>query len=102
MPLRPIDRSYKVNPSLSHVCRRPNAVQSAINVLHSRRRPERPSVRPGSNSPGLSRIPDAQGKPDLKGTPSIVGMKQWLHRIGHSVCLLEQSRILLTERDYGD
>ncbi|KAF2869244.1 putative tetrahydrofolylpolyglutamate synthase [Massariosphaeria phaeospora] len=52
-----------------------------MNILHSRRRPERPSVKPGSNLPGLSRIPDAKGKPDLKGTPSIVGMKQWLNQI---------------------
>ncbi|KAI1663315.1 hypothetical protein L13192_12622, partial [Pyrenophora tritici-repentis] len=48
MRSRPIDRSYK----------------SAINILHSRRRrPDRPSIKPGSNPPGLSRIPDAQGTP---------------------------------------
>ncbi|XP_014550968.1 hypothetical protein COCVIDRAFT_42651 [Bipolaris victoriae FI3] len=78
MPSRPIDRSYR----------------SAINILHSRRRPERPSVRPGSNPPGLSRIPDAQGKPDLKGTPSIVGMKQWLHQIGHSTTEIDNLNIV--------
>jgi hypothetical protein len=35
----------------------------------------------------LSRIPDAQGKLEIKGTPGIVGMKEWLHQIGHSVCI---------------
>ncbi|KAI0571620.1 FolC Folylpolyglutamate synthase [Pyrenophora tritici-repentis] len=78
MRSRPIDRSYK----------------SAINILHSRRRPDRPSIKPGSNPPGLSRIPDAQGNPDLKGTPSIVGMKQWLHQIGHSTAEVDNLNIV--------
>jgi folylpolyglutamate synthase len=91
MPSRPIDRSYRVNEILyDHVQPQvltSNAVQSAIDILHSRRRPERPPAEPETDISGLSRIPDAKGTPNLKGTPSILGMKEWLHRIGHSVCL---------------
>ncbi|XPS92844.1 Tetrahydrofolate synthase [Ascochyta lentis] len=78
MQPRTFDRSYK----------------SAITILQSRRRPERPNVEPGSNLPGLSRIPDAKGKPDLKGTPSIVGMKQWLNQLGHSTADVDNLNII--------
>ncbi len=64
-----------------------NIVQNALSILQSRRRPERPSVETASNLPGLTRVPDAEGRSSLKGIPSIVGMKQWLHQIGHSVRL---------------
>ncbi|RKK97131.1 hypothetical protein BFJ68_g14140 [Fusarium oxysporum] len=83
MPLQLMDRNYK----------------SAIDILNSRRRLKRPSIAPGSNLPGLSRIPDAKGKPDLKGTPSIVGMRQWLHQIGHSVCVSLSNLDNFTDRE---
>jgi len=30
-------------------------------------------------------MPSLNGESDLKGTPSILGMKQWLGELGHSV-----------------
>ncbi|KAH7078495.1 folylpolyglutamate synthase [Paraphoma chrysanthemicola] len=75
-PIRTLDRSYK----------------SAINILHGRRRPERPTAGPGGQTPGS--IPEAKGKPDIRGIPSIVGMRQWLHEIGHSTTDVDKLNIV--------
>ncbi|KAF2085297.1 folylpolyglutamate synthase [Saccharata proteae CBS 121410] len=73
-----VDRSYK----------------RAVEILCSRRRPKRPTLGPAENMPGLTRIPDAKDKPDLKGVPSIVGMKQWLGQIGHTTTDLDRLNII--------
>ncbi|KAH7119933.1 putative tetrahydrofolylpolyglutamate synthase [Dendryphion nanum] len=79
IPSRQVDRSYK----------------SALNILHSRRRPERPSTESGSTFSGLSGI-DANKRPgsEVKGVPSIVGMKQWLQKIGHSTTEIDRLNII--------
>jgi folylpolyglutamate synthase len=59
--------------------------QRAIAVLNERRRVSRPSTEQANSIPELSRMPILNGGSDLKGTPSIVGMKQWLDELGHSV-----------------
>ncbi|CZS82979.1 unnamed protein product [Fusarium graminearum] len=74
--------------------------ENAIDILNSRRRPKRPSLAPGSNpqvaavTSDLTRICGAKGNLDLRGTPSIVGMKQWLHRIGHSTADVDSLNII--------
>lgn len=83
-----VDRSYKVGFSGITIARRANAVQHAIAILHSRRRPARQTVSAASEPPNTDRVTGGKGKSELKGTPSIVGMKQWLQQIGHSVCLV--------------
>jgi hypothetical protein len=35
--------------------------------------------------PGLSKMPSLNGTSDLRGTPSIVGMNQWLAKLGYIV-----------------
>ncbi len=59
--------------------------QRAIAVLNGRRRASRPSTEPAKSIPELSRMPSLDGGSDLKGTPSILGMKHWLDELGHSV-----------------
>ena len=80
-----MERNYKVNQTLLHPIRLFNDVQSAIDILNSRRRLKRPSMELGSEMPRLGCMPDEKITPDLKGIPSIAGMRQWLHHIGHSV-----------------
>ncbi|KAI1321403.1 folylpolyglutamate synthase [Xylariaceae sp. FL0255] len=56
---------------------------SAISILHARRRAKRPGNF--ANVAGnLDQIPDAKGKLDLRGTPSIQGMSEWLRVLGYS------------------
>ncbi|KAJ8118410.1 hypothetical protein OPT61_g620 [Boeremia exigua] len=78
MPPRPLERSYK----------------NALSILQSRRRPGRPNVEATSNVPGMTRVPDAKGRSELKGIPSIVGMKQWLQQIGHSTADIDNLNIV--------
>lgn len=33
----------------------------------------------------MKTMPTDKGAPDLRGTPSIVGMSEWLQMMGHSV-----------------
>ncbi|UZP40249.1 hypothetical protein NXS19_008065 [Fusarium pseudograminearum] len=67
-----------------------NAYQNAIEILNSRRRLKRPTLAIASDAqvpaplPESGHIPDGKGKTNLRGTASIVGMRQWLHQIGHS------------------
>ncbi|KAF0645946.1 hypothetical protein FPSE5266_08102 [Fusarium pseudograminearum] len=79
MPLRRMEINYKSN-----------AYQNAIEILNSRRRLKRPTLAIASDAqvpaplPESGHIPDGKGKTNLRGTASIVGMRQWLHQIGHS------------------
>ena len=59
--------------------------QDAIEILNQRRRPARPASKSTIIQAGLSEMPNVKGKSDMRGTPSIVGMKQWLQQLGHSV-----------------
>jgi len=61
-----------------------NWIQKAIEVLELKRRPQRPNIEPKNALPGLVGG-YSKNEPDLKGTPSIVGMKEWLGELGHSV-----------------
>ena len=56
-------------------------VQEAVRLIETRRRPKRPTA-----SSSIKEVSDASSHtPDLRGTPSIVGMAEWLAQIGHSV-----------------
>ncbi|KAI1262811.1 folylpolyglutamate synthase [Xylariaceae sp. FL1019] len=57
--------------------------EDAIAILRARRRQKRPNTG-ASTTKNHDRIPDAKGKLDLRGTPSIQGMREWLQLIGHS------------------
>ena len=63
----------------------PDLEQRAIEVLNRRRRPRRPSIEPAKGFPGLGRMPIISGEFELKGMPSILGMRQWLNELGHTV-----------------
>jgi len=53
--------------------------QNAIRRIDGRRRSARPvSTRRTKEIPASA--------PDLRGTPSTVGMAEWLQLLGHSVC----------------
>ncbi|RSL87899.1 hypothetical protein CEP52_015371 [Fusarium oligoseptatum] len=66
----------------------------AIGILNTRRRPKRPSPGPDGTMPVLSDIPSTNRNPDLRGTPSIAGMKEWLHLIGHSMTDIDRLNII--------
>ncbi|TKA63940.1 hypothetical protein B0A55_10678 [Friedmanniomyces simplex] len=63
-----------------------NARESALEIIDGRKRARRPVVASSkTDSPSLS--PSAgsgSGTPGLRGTPSLVGMAEWLLQIGHS------------------
>ena len=58
--------------------------QNALRILQRQRRQRRPQraaptdVRRTTNDP-------PNEIPDLRGAPSIIGMSEWLHALGHSV-----------------
>ncbi|KAI8717950.1 Mur-ligase-M domain-containing protein [Fusarium sp. LHS14.1] len=84
---------YKVNQAaLYQNTSNPN--QSAIDILNTRRRPKRPSARSDATVPVLGGIPSKDGNPELRGTPSIAGMKEWLHRIGHSTADMDRLNVI--------
>ncbi|EPE27451.1 MurD-like peptide ligase, catalytic [Glarea lozoyensis ATCC 20868] len=56
----------------------------AVEILHQRRRLLRPSVLSDKSLSGLTRIPKSNESSELKGTPSILGMRKWLDELGHS------------------
>ncbi|SPO03070.1 uncharacterized protein DNG_05751 [Cephalotrichum gorgonifer] len=66
---------------------------TALAILHSRRRPRRPTTDPAS-LPGLSRIPSANGEAGVRGTPSSFGMKEWLIQIGHSAAAIDSLNVI--------
>ncbi|CAG8952934.1 hypothetical protein HYFRA_00007649 [Hymenoscyphus fraxineus] len=49
---------------------------------------------PSKSIPGINTMPSLKGKSDLKGTPSIVGMKQWLQHLGHSPADINKLNII--------
>ncbi|KAK5130372.1 hypothetical protein LTR08_002164 [Meristemomyces frigidus] len=56
---------------------------NALRIIDSRRRRGRPtSTTSSTESP--EQMPAAKGAPDLRGTPSIVGMSEWLEMLGHT------------------
>jgi folylpolyglutamate synthase len=63
----------------------PDLEQRAIEILNRRRRPQRPGIEPVKGFPSLGRMPIINGEFDLKGMPSILGMRQWLNELGYSV-----------------
>ncbi|EKJ71656.1 hypothetical protein FPSE_08102 [Fusarium pseudograminearum CS3096] len=84
MPLRRMEINYK----------------NAIEILNSRRRLKRPTLAIASDAqvpaplPESGHIPDGKGKTNLRGTASIVGMRQWLHQIGHSTTDIDNLNII--------
>ncbi|KAI8666673.1 Mur-ligase-M domain-containing protein [Fusarium keratoplasticum] len=68
--------------------------KNAIDILNTWRRPTRPNARPDCTVPVLGDVPSQDGNPDLRGTPSIAGMKEWLHRIGHSRADIDHLNII--------
>lgn len=57
--------------------------QNALKILESRRRKARPKLLAKHSSALGSATPS--GEITVKGVPSLVGMKEWLHALGHSV-----------------
>ena len=80
-----MDKSYKVALDIGYLFPMSDLEQRAIEVLNRSRRQRRRSIEPAVSFPGLNRMPSLNGESDLKGTPSIVGMRQWLDQLGHSV-----------------
>ena len=80
-----MDKSYKVELDICYLLFMSDLEQRAIEALNRSRRQMRPSIEPALNFPGLNQMPSLNGESDLKGTPSIVGMRQWLDQLGHSV-----------------
>ncbi|KAH8787523.1 folylpolyglutamate synthase [Hyaloscypha sp. PMI_1271] len=66
----------------------------AIEILNTKIRPQRPSIAPTGGFPSLGRAPNTNGESGLKGTPSILGMKQWLNKLGHSASDINRLNIV--------
>ncbi|CAH0047447.1 unnamed protein product [Clonostachys solani] len=75
---RQIDRSYK----------------SAIELLNSRRRSQRPDANLKAKGDSIQHATNTPPTPGLKGTPSIVGMEDWLLKIGHSPTDIDKLNII--------
>ncbi|KAH8819073.1 putative tetrahydrofolylpolyglutamate synthase [Xylogone sp. PMI_703] len=56
----------------------------ALELLDKSRRQSRPRFSSEYGIASLTRMPSVKGESDLKGTPSIVGMRPWLDQMGHS------------------
>lgn len=69
-----------------------NTSQSALSILKSRRRSQRPSAEALITEASFPRERNSDGRTSLRGVPSLMGMKQWLERIGCSV----PSRVYIT------
>ncbi|KAI7461947.1 hypothetical protein KC367_g6645 [Hortaea werneckii] len=57
--------------------------EAAINIIEGRKRVRRPNAA-SLHDATEERLPKSSGTPDLRGTPSIAGMSNWLQAIGHS------------------
>ncbi|RSL81370.1 hypothetical protein CEP51_005907 [Fusarium floridanum] len=66
----------------------------AIGILNARRRPKRPSPEPDDTVPVPGDIPSTNRNPDLRRTPSIAGMKEWLDFMGHSMADIDRLNII--------
>lgn len=67
----------------------------ALSLLNSSRRqarPNKPDVNPPHPDPSFSHMP--QTTPDLRGTPSLVGMSEWLAHLGHTQSSLAKLNIV--------
>ncbi|KAK3675269.1 hypothetical protein LTR78_004779 [Recurvomyces mirabilis] len=68
--------------------------ERALAIIESRRRPRRPSAATAYVD-GQAQVNGARsGATALRGTPSIVGMKEWLEQIGHSPDSLTSLKII--------
>ncbi|OTA17218.1 hypothetical protein BTJ68_15469 [Hortaea werneckii EXF-2000] len=56
---------------------------AAIDIIEGRKRNRRPNAA-SLHIATEERVPKSGGTPDLRGTPSIAGMSDWLQAIGHS------------------
>lgn len=64
-------------------------MQNALKLLETRRRrarPKTPAVPPST----LQDAAASGGTQSVKGIPSLVGMKEWLQRLGHSVWMVNE------------
>ncbi|KAF2257735.1 putative tetrahydrofolylpolyglutamate synthase [Lojkania enalia] len=68
--------------------------KNAMDILNRRRRPARPTSKPTVSYAGIDRMPDLKGTSDLHGTPSIIGMEQWLQHLGHSATDIDRLNII--------
>ncbi|GAB1735964.1 hypothetical protein NU219Hw_g6022t1 [Hortaea werneckii] len=57
--------------------------ETAIDIIEGRKRIRRPNAASLHDATG-EHVPKSSGRPDLRGTPSIAGMSDWLQAIGHS------------------
>lgn len=83
------EKTYDVSQSIVERSRleanvRRSFDQNALRIINTRRRILRPK---GEAHPDVSSKQRASnsGTPDLRGTPSIIGMREWLEALGHSV-----------------
>lgn len=78
-------RNYEVllTPHMKVLPNKPS--QNALRLLDSRRRNTRPKTPAISATSQDTALPD--GGQTMRGLPSLVGMKDWLRNLGHSVCL---------------
>ncbi|KAL2280894.1 hypothetical protein FJTKL_12205 [Diaporthe vaccinii] len=91
---RPLDSEYMV----------------ALNVLHNRRRPQRPT-EPANDESNPSGNGNPFVTPGLRGTPGIHGMTKWIQQLGYSVSkqlshhhniLAKHRTLLLTRLQFAD
>ncbi|PKS08770.1 hypothetical protein jhhlp_004823 [Lomentospora prolificans] len=68
--------------------------EAAVALLRSRIRPQRPEKNGGDSGPLQTRVPDGEEELDVRGTPSIKGMKEWLQTIGHSISAIDDLNII--------
>ena len=74
-------RNYEVTHFLIPQSIIADVLQNALRLLDSRRRKMRPK-----EAPAFEDIhPNGGAAPTFRGTPSLVGMRQWLEFLGHSV-----------------
>ncbi|RFU26342.1 hypothetical protein B7463_g9997, partial [Scytalidium lignicola] len=64
--------------------------KKALELLDKSRRQSRPRISSECGVAGLARMPGLKGESNFKGTPSIVGMRQWLDQLGHSPTDIER------------
>ncbi|KAM3414155.1 Folylpolyglutamate synthase [Cercospora zeina] len=88
-------------PGTSHIMTRSSCVsdcstqpiertyEGALKVISSRKRNARPKA-PGSTTGPSKRTGVPYDTPDLRGTPSLVGMSEWLQMLGHTLIIYEQ------------
>lgn len=76
--------------------------QNALRLLETRRRKARPKNVPGVEGMPLTGISSTHAAPTFCGTPSLLGMSQWLQLLGHSVYASEVSRLRAFANELSD